>query len=73
VIRREKIRKERLAKGIPFKEWWQARRQDIIKEKMPPLLKKAYNGSLEKGQIWSEEFRKFWDLPSNFTTKVEEV
>ncbi len=70
---REKRRRERLAKGIPAKEWWQVRRQDIIEGKMPPLLKKAYNGSLEKGQVWAEEFRKFWDLPRDFTFKVEEV
>jgi acetone carboxylase, alpha subunit len=70
---REKKRKERLAKGIPVRDWWQGRRQDIIAGKMPPLLKKAYNGSLEKGQTWAGEFRQFWDLPSDFAFKVEEV
>jgi hypothetical protein len=40
---------------------------------MPRLLKKAYRGSLEKGERWPGEFRAFWDLPSDFTFKVEEV
>lgn len=69
---RKKRRKQRLAKGIPVEEWWQKRRQDIIQGKMPPLLKKAYRGSLEKGERWPGEFRAFWDLPLDFTFKVEE-
>jgi acetone carboxylase alpha subunit len=69
---RKQRRKERLAKGIPAKQWWQGRRQDIIDGKMPPLLKKAYNGSLDKGQVWPDEFRKFWGIPSDFVFKVEE-
>lgn len=70
---REKRRKERLAKGMPVEKWWHKRRQDIIEGKMPPLLKKAYNGSLEKGERWPGEFRAFWDVPSDFTFRVEEV
>jgi len=70
---REKRREERLAKGVPVKEWWRKRRQDIIEGKMPQLLKKAYNGSLENGERWPEEFRAFWDVPSDFTFNVEEA
>jgi len=64
---REKKRKERLAKGMPAKEWWQKRRQDIISGKLPPLLKEMYNDSLAKGQRWPGEFRAFWQLPRDFT------
>jgi acetone carboxylase alpha subunit len=70
---REKRRKERLTRGIPVSEWWRQRRQDIIEGKMPDLLKKAYNGSLEKGQTWPGEFRSFWSLPQDFTFKLEEA
>jgi len=66
-------KKERLAKGIPVKEWWQQRRQDVAKGNMPPLLKKAYNGSLDKGERWPGEFRNFWGVPSDFIFKVEEA
>jgi N-methylhydantoinase B/oxoprolinase/acetone carboxylase alpha subunit len=69
---REKRKKERMAKGIPVNEWWQNRRQDILKEKMPQLLKNTYNGSLEKGNRWPTEFRMFWNLPSDFYFQVEE-
>ncbi len=66
-------RKERLAKGVPVSEWWRQRRQDILAGNLPPLLKTAYNGSLEKGERWPAEFRTFWDIPSDFTFTVEEV
>jgi len=70
---RENRRKERLAKGVPVKEWWHERRKDIIDGNMPDLLKKAYNGSLEKGVMWPREFQVFWDVPSDFFFKIEEV
>ena len=69
---REKRKKERIAKGIPVSKWWQNRRRDILEEKMPQLLKKTYNGSLEKGDRWPTEFRMFWNLPSDFYFQVEE-
>jgi len=64
---RQKTRKKRLAKGIPAKEWWQKRRQDIIDGNLPPLLKEMYNDSLAKGERWPGEFRAFWQLPEDFT------
>jgi acetone carboxylase alpha subunit len=66
---REKKRKERLAKGVSAKEWWQKRRQDIIDGNLPSLLKEMYNDSLAKGQRWPGEFRAFWQLPEDFTFK----
>jgi N-methylhydantoinase B/oxoprolinase/acetone carboxylase alpha subunit len=69
---REKRGKERLAKGIPAKEWWRKRRQDILEAKLPPMLKEMYNGSLAKGKRWSAEFRDFWHLPEDFYFSVEE-
>jgi len=64
---REKKRKERLSKGVPAKEWWQKRRQDITDGKLPSLLKAMYNDSLTKGHRWPGEFRAFWQLPEDFT------
>ena len=54
-------------KGIPTKEWWHERRQDLIDGKMPFLIRKMYNESLGKGEHWPEEFRDFWCLPERFT------
>ena len=58
-----------MAKGVPAKEWWQKRRQDIIDGNLPPLLKEMYDDSLAKGQRWPGEYRAFWQLPEDFTFK----
>lgn len=63
---RERRRKERLAKGITAKQWWQKRRQDLIEGNLPQLLKEMYNDSLAKGKRWPGEFTAFWNLPSDF-------
>lgn len=63
---REDRRKERLSKGIPVKDWWKKRREEVAEGRMPGLLRKMYNGSLEKGDRWPGEFRAFWNLPEDF-------
>jgi len=63
---REEKRKERLAKGITAKQWWQKRRKDLIEGNLPQLLKEMYNDSLAKGARWPSEFTAFWDLPADF-------
>ncbi len=68
---REKRSKERLAKGIPAKEWWEKRRQHLAEGRLPRLLKVMYNESLTKGQRWPGEFRRFWNLPETFTFKED--
>ena len=70
---REKRRKERMAKGIPVKEWWRKRRRDIVGGDIHPLMKQIYNDSLERGERWPGEFRAFWGLPSDYLFKAEEA
>ena len=66
---REQKRKERQSKGVPAKEWWHKRRQNIIEGKLPPMIKEMYNDSLAKGTRWPGEFRAFWQLPEDFIFK----
>ncbi len=62
-------RKERLAMGVPAKEWWKNRRQDLVNNRMPSLIKGMYNDSLAKGKHWSQEYRDFWCLEKDFNFK----
>ena len=64
---REAKKTERFQKGIPAKEWWKKRREDVLQGRMPDLMKGMYNGSLKKGERWPKEFRSFWMLPEDFT------
>ncbi|MDD5700844.1 MAG: hydantoinase B/oxoprolinase family protein [Dehalococcoidales bacterium] len=68
ILRADK-RKERLAKGVPAEKWWKDRRQDLIDNRMPLLVRQMYNDSLSKGQRWSQEFRDFWQLEKDFVFK----
>jgi len=62
-------RRERIARGLPAGEWWKKRRQDILDNKMPILMRKMYNESLTKGKRWSQEYRDFWHLEKDFSFK----
>jgi acetone carboxylase, alpha subunit len=62
-------RRERIARGLPAGEWWKKRRQDIVDNKMPILMRKMYNESLTKGKRWSQEYRDFWHLEKDFSFK----
>ena len=64
---RQARKRERLQKGVPFKDWWQKARERIVKNEMEPLLLEMYHNSMEKGPRFAEEFRKFWSLPQDFT------
>jgi acetone carboxylase, alpha subunit len=66
---REVRKKERLAKGIPAKEWYKKSRRKILDGKMPKLIIDMYNDSLNKGQRWPGEYKAFWNLPEDFTMK----
>jgi N-methylhydantoinase B/oxoprolinase/acetone carboxylase alpha subunit len=67
---REAERQRRIENAVDVESWWNDRREELQAEALPPILKKAYNESLEMGEAWSERFRKFWDLPSEFTFDV---
>jgi N-methylhydantoinase B/oxoprolinase/acetone carboxylase alpha subunit len=63
---RDARRKERLRKGVPFKDWWQKSREKVTKQAMPPLLVEMYQNSMKNGPRFAEEYRKFWSLPDDF-------
>jgi acetone carboxylase alpha subunit len=68
---RKRRRTERLAKGVPVKEWYHKRRQQLLNGEIPYLLRKMYNESLSRGEHWPREFRDFWCLPERFMFKEE--
>ncbi len=70
-LRKEK-REERRRRAIPVKEWYFRRREDIIRGRLPAMLKRAYNESLAKGKRWPKEFRRFWGLPDDFLFDTNE-
>jgi acetone carboxylase, alpha subunit len=63
---RNERRKERLQKGIPFKEWWERSRKKVMKQEMPPLLAEMYQNSMKNSSRFADEYRSFWGLPDDF-------
>ncbi len=63
---RESRRKERLKRGVPFKDWWQKTSKKIMKREMDPLLLEMYQSSMDRGPKFADEFRRFWGLPQDF-------
>jgi N-methylhydantoinase B/oxoprolinase/acetone carboxylase alpha subunit len=63
---REKIRKERLAKAIPVKEFIEKERERILKKDLPEHVLRCYRDTTRISKRWKEEFYKFWNLPENF-------
>jgi len=70
-LRAEK-RKERLGKGIPFREWWERSREQLLRKELDPLLVEMYANSMKKGPRFADQFRRFWSLPEDFTFEGEE-
>jgi acetone carboxylase alpha subunit len=61
--RRAEIRKDRLAKAVPTKEWMARERERILAKEAGLQVQQMYAASFKLGPKWEEGFRRFWDLP----------
>ena len=70
--RREKMRKERLEKSMPFEEYWEYEKKKITEDKLYEAVKRMYSESLKLSKgYWAKEFREFWKLPEDFQMEVK--
>ncbi|MEX2752912.1 MAG: acetone carboxylase subunit alpha, partial [Candidatus Freyarchaeota archaeon] len=65
--RREDIKKERLAKAVPAKEWYFREREKILKKELPDDTKRGLRECMTISPKWAKEYREFWQLPEEFT------
>ncbi len=63
---REAKRKERLARGVPVKEWWQQARQRFMARSFDDRIVEMYRSSASLSQTFAQEVKDFWALPDNF-------
>jgi N-methylhydantoinase B/oxoprolinase/acetone carboxylase alpha subunit len=63
---RHERRKQRVARGVPVKEWWRSARQRLLSADVAPLLREMYQSSMTLSQPFAREFRDFWCLPNDF-------
>lgn len=63
---REEMKKDRLQKGIPVKEWWKKERERVLNKDIPEIIKATYKDSMDRSQKFMKEYKGFWQLPPTF-------
>ncbi|HVA41126.1 MAG TPA: hydantoinase B/oxoprolinase family protein [Candidatus Binataceae bacterium] len=63
---RTKLRKRRLARAVPVKQWWRAQRERIIGGKIKGETAAMYADCLGRSPAWAKSYRDFWGLPGEF-------
>jgi N-methylhydantoinase B len=64
--RREELRRGRLDRAVPAREWWAAERERILGGEISGPLRVMYAESMKLSPRWAAEYRGFWDLPEDF-------
>lgn len=63
---RARIRKERLEKAVPTREWMKSERERILAKDAGVHVQQMFAASFKLGPKFEESFRKFWDLPADW-------
>jgi N-methylhydantoinase B/acetone carboxylase alpha subunit len=64
---REAIKQQRSKCSVPVSEWLKKTREKVLNKDIISPLKNMYAQSMNLSESWAKEYRRFWDLPENFT------
>ena len=64
---RARMRKARLARAVPVKDWWQKERKRIASGGIKGETAEMYAECLTGAHDWASEYRAFWGLSDDFT------
>lgn len=73
VARRAALRKERIAKSIPTREWMKGERAKILNKEAGSHVKQMFAASFKLGPRFYADFKSFWDLPESWTLTEDEI
>jgi acetone carboxylase gamma subunit len=68
--RREQMRRDRLARAVPVREWWQGERRRVEAQELIEPVRVCYAESMRLSPRFAAEFRGFWDLPEDFQVEA---
>jgi len=71
--KRKQIRKERLERSVPTKEWMDKERENIKQKEASFPVKHMYAQSLAISKKFYDEFKEFWELPKDWMIYEEEL
>ncbi len=70
---RKRIRKERIAKSVPTREWMKGEREKILAKDSGTQVRQMFAASFKLGPRFEEQFRAFWDIPESWVLTEEEI
>lgn len=65
--------KERIKRGIPTKQWMEQEKQKILNKEASPQVLHMYAGTFALSKRFTEDFRKFWNLPGDWLVYEDEL
>jgi acetone carboxylase alpha subunit len=71
--RRGEIRKERLARALPTREWMKAERERILNKHASIQVKHMFATSFALSKKFTQEFKEFWSLPDSWQLLEDEL
>lgn len=71
--RRTEIRKERLARALPTREWMKEERERIINKHAAVQVQHMFATSFGLSEKFTKEFKDFWNLPADWQLLEDEL
>jgi acetone carboxylase, alpha subunit len=71
--RREQIRKERLKRGVPTKQWIENERKKVFNKEAAVQVRHMYASSFALSEKFYNEFKAFWNLPEDWKLTEDEL
>ncbi|MBS0512834.1 MAG: hydantoinase B/oxoprolinase family protein [Proteobacteria bacterium] len=71
--RRAEIRKERLARALPTREWMKEERERIVNKHAAVQVQHMFATSFALSEKFTNEFKAFWSLPADWQLLEEEL
>jgi acetone carboxylase alpha subunit len=71
--RQAEIRKERIARAAPVKEWMETERAKIVDKDASVQVQQMFASSFYLSPKFTAEFKEFWDLPADWELKEEDL
>lgn len=70
---RAQIRKDRIAKSVPTREWMKGEREKILAKDAGTQVQQMFAASFKLGPKFEQQFRSFWDLPESWVLNEEDI
>ncbi|MEM3356236.1 MAG: hydantoinase B/oxoprolinase family protein [Candidatus Bathyarchaeia archaeon] len=64
--KREALKRERIAKAVPVKDFIEQERKKILEKSIPEHILRCYRDCAKTSSRFKEEFYKFWNLAEDF-------